>query len=275
PAVDAVVALYTPPVMGGAELVSGARPGRESVAAAIVGAAGKGDKPVVATYLGLKGMTPDLRVLTPEGEAGPGSVPSYPAPEDAVRALAYATRYASWRRRPQGRVPEPAGIDRERARGLVARWLTDGGADAAELLACYGVEVTGSGGAGVGLHIVTQEDPSFGAVITFRLADVAAALLDDRAYRLAPLTEVEAAEMVRAVRMAPLLFGHLGADPVDIGSVEELLLRVSQLGADLPEVARLELDPVLAGGSGVVVGSAKLRLERPVGPRPELAPRRL
>ena len=151
----------------------------------------------------------------------------------------------------------------------------DGGADATELLACYGVEVAATGGGGVGLHIVTKEDPSFGAVVAFRLADVAAALLDDRAYRLAPLTEVEAAEMVRAVRMAPLLFGHLGAEPVDIGSLEELLLRVGQLAADLPEVAHLELDPVLADASGVVVRSAKLRLERPVGPRPELAPRRL
>ena len=102
--------------------------------------------------------------------------------------------------------------------------------------------------------------------MSFGLADVAAELLDDRAYRLAPLTDVEAAEMVRAIRTAPLLFGHRGTQPVDTGALEDLLLRVSRLADDLPEVARLDLDPVLAGPAGAVVRGARLHLAGPGRP---------
>lgn len=269
--VDAVVALFTPPTIGGHDL---------RVPERILRLAAGGSKPIVATYLGSEGMPPDLRVPGPDGMAAEGSIPSYPAPEDAVRALAYVVRYAQWRQRPPGRLPEPAGTDRKRARALVEEWLAPGDPvhatprQASELLACYGIEIA-EGGEGVPTRIVTMEDPSFGAVVSFGLADETAALLDDRAYRLAPLADVEAAELVRAIRTAPLLLGHRGAEPVDIAALEELLLRVSRLGYDLPEVARLELAPVMADASGAAVRRVALRLERPLGPRPELGPRRL
>ncbi|WP_131743038.1 bifunctional acetate--CoA ligase family protein/GNAT family N-acetyltransferase [Actinomadura roseirufa] len=270
-AVDAVVALFTPPTFGGYDL---------GVPERIRRLADGAGKPIAATYLGFEGMPPDLRVSAPDGAAAEGSVPSYPAPEDAVRALAYVIGYAQWRRRPPGRAPELAGADRGRARALVEEWLAAGDPveatpdQASELLACYGIEITESG-AGVPTRVVTMEDPSFGAVVSFGLADETAALLDDRAYRLAPLTDVEAAELVRAIRTAPLLLGHRGAEPVRVAALEELLLRVSRLGYDLPEVARLELNPVTAGASGAAVTGVSLRLERPLGPRPELGPRRL
>ncbi|WP_018656936.1 GNAT family N-acetyltransferase [Actinomadura flavalba] len=294
PAVDAVVALFTPPTIGGYDL---------SVPEKILRLAAGSDKPIVATYLGAKGMPADLRVTGPDGAAVAGSVPSYPAPEDAVRALAYVVRYARWRRRPPGRLPEIVDADRRRARALVEDWLAKGDAvsatagQAAELLACYGVTVTpggraGSqddgdvvlaadprtvtgGGRGVPTRVTTREDPSFGAVISFGLAGETAALLDDRAYRLAPLTDVEASDLIRAVRTAPLLLGHRGTEPVDLAALESLLLRVSRLADDLPEVARLELSPVYATPDGTSVESVALHLERPRGPRPELGPRRL
>ncbi|GAB3669895.1 bifunctional GNAT family N-acetyltransferase/acetate--CoA ligase family protein [Actinocorallia lasiicapitis] len=274
PGVDAVVVLYTPPVIGGAELMFGKKPGNDSVAAVLREASAGARKPVLATYLGAKGMPRDLRLPEPDGEAGPGSVPSYPAPEDAMRALAYAARYAGWRRRPHGIAPELE-VDRDTARDLIAGWLAgDGEPDAAALLACYGITVGGDA-PGLALHLVTQEDPSFGPVVSFRLADVAAELMDDRAYRLAPLTDVEAAGMVRAIRLAPLLFGHQGGDPVDVAALEDLLIRVALLAADHPEVARLELDPVTARPDGLTVGSATLRIAEPAGLRPELEPRRM
>ncbi|MFC9972897.1 GNAT family N-acetyltransferase [Spirillospora sp. NPDC127200] len=275
--VDAVVALFTPPTIGGYDL---------SVPEKILRLAAASNKPVVATYLGSKGMPRDLRVTGPDGTAAEGSVPSYPAPEDAVRALAYVIRYAQWRQRPPGRLPDLPGADRKRARALAAEWLGDSGEaveatarQAAELLGCYGIEVSDGSAAepagAVPVRIVTTEDPSFGAVISFGLADETAALLDDRAYRLAPLTDVEAAELPRAIRTAPLLLGHRGAEPVDVAALEDLLLRVSRLGDDLPEVARLELAPVMVGAKGAVVERIALRLEPPRGPRPELGPRRL
>ncbi|GAA4072776.1 GNAT family N-acetyltransferase [Actinomadura miaoliensis] len=275
--VDAVVALFTPPTIGGYDV---------RVPERILKLAAGSSKPIVATYLGMKGMPEDLRVIGPDGTAAAGSIPSYPAPEDAVRALAYVIRYAQWRRRPHGRVPDLSHVDRKGARELVEGWLDSGDAPveasaerAAALLRCYGVTVgeqiaMGDHG-GVRTRISTREDPSFGAIVSFGLADETAALLDDRAYRLAPLTDVDAAEMVRAIRTAPLLLGHRGADPVDVGALEELLLRVARLADDLPEVARLELDPVLVDTSGVSVRRASLRLQRPLGPRPELGPRRL
>ncbi|MFB4317968.1 GNAT family N-acetyltransferase [Actinomadura sp. 21ATH] len=269
--IDAVVALFTPPTIGGYDLRVPERLRRL--------AAGSG-KPIVATYLGSEGMPEDLRVTGPDGMPAEGSVPSYPAPEDAVRALAYVIRYAQWRRSPQGHVPDLPGTDRKRARALVTEWLAPGEPvaatpeQAAELLACYGVTVQEKGD-GVPTRVLTMEDPSFGAVVSFGLADETAALLDDRAYRLAPLTDVEAAEIVRAVRTAPLLLGHRGAEPVDVPALEDLLLRVSRLADDLPEVARLELDPVVVGPNGAAVREVTLDLARPRGPRPELGPRRL
>jgi acyl-CoA synthetase (NDP forming)/GNAT superfamily N-acetyltransferase len=250
---DAVVTVFAPPVRGGMD------PG---VAAAIVRRAEDGAKPVVATYLGERGLLH-------------GTVPSYPVPEDAVRALAYAVRYAGWRRRPYGRVPELPGVDRVKARTLVEELLDEGEPapeQIAELLACYGIGLAAEGH-GIATKITTAEDPSFGAIVSFGLADVAAELLDDRAYRLAPLTDVEAAELVRAVRTAPLLLGHQGAEPVDTAALEHLLLRASRLADDLPEVAGLDLEPVLAGPSGAVVRGARLRLARPPGRRAEHARR--
>jgi acyl-CoA synthetase (NDP forming)/RimJ/RimL family protein N-acetyltransferase len=296
--VDAVVILYTPPVFGKEprpRRESGRPTGDAAVAEKIVRLAGGGAKPVVTTFLGGTGMPAELRVPGPAGEAGPGSVPSYPTPEEAVRALAYVQRYAAWRHRPQGRMPERDGVDRERARALIRHLLDQGGAtdaeeappappvtasteQTAELLACYGITLAGdggTGGGGVATIIITAEDPSFGAVVSFGLSDVAAELLDDRAYGLAPLTDVEAGELVRGVRTAPLLFGHGGGEPVDVAALERLLRRVALLGDDLPEVARLVLDPVVATPAGVFVRNAAVSLSRPVGPRYDVGPRRL
>ena len=141
--VDAVVALFTPPTIGGYDV---------RVPEKILRLAAEAEKPIVATYLGTKGMPPDLRVTGPDGMPAEGSVPSYPAPEDAVRALAYVIRYAQWRQRPPGTAPSFEDVDRDRARELVAGWLGDGGPveatpkQAAELLSCYGIEVDGDGG---------------------------------------------------------------------------------------------------------------------------------
>ncbi|TDC91379.1 GNAT family N-acetyltransferase [Actinomadura sp. 7K507] len=285
--VDAVVAVFTPPTIGGYDV---------RVPERILRLAAEGRKPIVATYLGTEGMPAELRVTGPDGMPAEGSVPSYPSPEDAVRALAYVIRYAQWRQRPAGHTPELDGVDRDRARELVAEWL-DAGEEAgsggargaggpvelapkqvAELLSCYGIEIVGGGDGdehGVPTRIVIREDPSFGALVSFGIAHETAALLDDRAYRLSPLADVDAAEMIRAVRTAPLLLGHRGAEPVNLKALEELLLRASRLGYDLPEVARLELNPVMADASGVAVRRVTLTLERPLGPRPELGPRRL
>jgi acyl-CoA synthetase (NDP forming) len=99
-------------------------------------------------------------------------------------------------------------------------------------------------------------------------------LFADRALRLLPVTDTDAAAMWRSLRAAPLLAGYRGGPAVDTQAVEELLLRLGRLAETLPEVAELDLNPVLAGPDGVVAVDVKLRLA-PVAAEPNPTVREL
>lgn len=111
-------------------------------------------------------------------------------------------------------------------------------------------------------------DPLFGSLVMVGLGGVHTDLLGDRAFRLVPVTDLDAGRMWRALRAAPLLTGYRGAPPVDTGALEDLLLRLGRLAEDLPEVAELDLNPVFAGPGGVICVDVKLRLAA-VGPEPD------
>ncbi|MYX40494.1 acyl-CoA synthetase, partial [Streptomyces sp. SID89] len=117
-------------------------------------------------------------------------------------------------------------------------------------------------------------DPAAGAVLSFGLAGAASQLLDDMAHRLVPVTGREATSMVRSIRTAPLLFGWRGSAPVDTPALEELLLRVSRLVDDHPEVVAVTLEPAVVAPHGVSVLSASVRLAPPPA-RDDLGPRTL
>jgi acyl-CoA synthetase (NDP forming)/L-amino acid N-acyltransferase YncA len=117
-------------------------------------------------------------------------------------------------------------------------------------------------------------DPLFGSVVMVGLGGVQTDLLGDRALRLVPMTDLDAGRMWRSLRAAALLTGYRGTPPVDTAALEDLLLRLGRLAEDLPEVAELDLNPVLAGPDGVVAVDAKLRLA-PVGAEPDPTLRRL
>jgi acyl-CoA synthetase (NDP forming)/RimJ/RimL family protein N-acetyltransferase len=134
---------------------------------------------------------------------------------------------------------------------------------------------------GVATVVGVVDDPSFGALVSFGLGGVATDLLGDRAYRTLPLTDLDAAELVRAPRAWPLLNGYRGSEPVDVAALEELLLRVARLADDLPEVLRLALEPVIVGppnpwhgGRSLVVAGATARVGPPTA-RVEPGPRRM
>jgi acyl-CoA synthetase (NDP forming)/RimJ/RimL family protein N-acetyltransferase len=339
--VDSVLTVFVPPL---------ATPDAE-VGRVVADAARESDKPVVSTFVAMQGVPEQLRRTGPDGGPGRGSVPSYRSPETAVLALARATRYAAWRRRDPGALPDLAGIDPAAAERVVSTALRRepaGGLldddECASLLSAYGIDVVGERPAGSGEQAATiartlgypvalkagdealrhrtdlggvrldvaddaalrtaydglrrldpgredvvvqamappgvpvvvsvVEDPSFGALVSLGLGGVATDLLGDRAYRGVPLTDVDAAELVRAPRAAPLLFGYRGVPPADVLALEELLLRVSRLADDRPELAALELNPVLVGTSGASNLGASARVA-PAAPRFDTGPRRL
>ncbi|MFC5634464.1 GNAT family N-acetyltransferase [Streptomyces bullii] len=117
-------------------------------------------------------------------------------------------------------------------------------------------------------------DPAAGAVLSFGLAGAASQLLGDMAHRLIPVTDREASSLVRSIRTAPLLFGWRGSAPVDTPALEELLLRVSRLVDDHPEVVAVTLEPVVVAPRGLSVLGASVRLAPPPA-RDDLGPRTL
>jgi acyl-CoA synthetase (NDP forming)/GNAT superfamily N-acetyltransferase len=134
---------------------------------------------------------------------------------------------------------------------------------------------------GVATVVEIVDDPSFGALVSFGLGGVATDLLGDRAYRTLPLTDLDAAELVRAPRAWPLLDGYRGSEPVDVAALEELLLRVARLADDLPEVLRLRLEPVIVGpahpwhgGRSLVVAGGTGTVGQPTA-RVDPGPRRM
>ncbi|MEU0029551.1 GNAT family N-acetyltransferase [Streptomyces sp. NPDC006335] len=134
--------------------------------------------------------------------------------------------------------------------------------------------VQGMAPRGVDTVIRAVIDPAAGAVLSFGLAGAASQLLDDTAHRLIPVTDREATSLIRSIRTAPLLFGWRGSTPVDTPALEELLLRVSRLVDDHPEVVAVTLEPVVVAPRGLSVLGASVRLAPPPA-RDDLGPRTL
>jgi acyl-CoA synthetase (NDP forming) len=245
-------------------------------------------------------------------------------------------RYAEWRARPQGVVPELNGLDLDGARAVVRRFLADqreGGwldpARSEALMGCAGIGVvpavvagtrhavleagerlgyplamktaaagivhkTDVGGVRLGItgqagletayeeiiaatgdpNVVVQamapmgvelvaglvRDPLFGPVLMAGSGGVLTDLLADRRWRGLPLTDLDAAEMVRSLRCAPLLAGYRGAEPADEPAVLDVLHRIARLAECLPEIAELDINPLIAAPSGAFAVDVKIRL---------------
>ena len=345
PDIDALVAIYIPPLNTTGEDVA-------NVLAAI---GEQSDKPIVSTFLGSEGVPVLLRV--PDllgGSAGRGSVPSYAAPESAVRALARVVNYAEWVGRDHGEFHLALDHRTGDARELVREVLEQAPRGAIlsteqvhALLACYGIdlwtwinvhtreeavaageqlgwdvvlkagsehlrsrpdiahvwrgiadademgkawdELTGWTGmrkdtkffvqkaAPDGIHVSFSitEDPLFGPLVSFGLAGAPSELLGDRTYGIPPLTDLDAENMVRDLRAAPLLYGYRGSDPVDSAAIQDTILRLAALKDDLPEIAELDLEPVLVHSGGLTVLSARAKVLPATDRREERYVRRL
>ena len=115
---------------------------------------------------------------------------------------------------------------------------------------------------GVEMFVGTTRDPLFGPLLAFGLGGVEVELLGDVSFRLHPLTDQDAREMLREIRGRKLLDGFRGAPPADQDALVDLVLRVARLTADFPRLSELDLNPVkvFSRGEGLVVVDARIRL---------------
>ncbi len=332
PDVDAVITIFVPPMH---------RRQEKGVAEQLRNAVAGQHKPVLSTFLGFDGVPAELAVPGPLAPVR-GSIPSYSSPESAVAALAQVIRYARWRRRDHGRLPELAGVNPVAARELVAGVLTGAptgrplsDVEARKLLACYGIElvpaepargvdaavraaerlgwpvaVKVAGAArlhlrdrqdlaeawhslgiaddadfpvatvqrmaprGIDTVLQVHDDRSFGSLMSFGVGGLATDLLHDRAYAVVPLAPLDAADLIRGPKAFPLLTGYGGGEPADLDALTEVVLRLSRLADDLPDMVECLLDPVVAAPSGSYVLGARIRIAPPLT-RNDLGARRL
>jgi acyl-CoA synthetase (NDP forming) len=113
---------------------------------------------------------------------------------------------------------------------------------------------------GTEVIIGVASDPEFGPLVVFGLGGVATEVLGDHAARLSPLTDADADELIHSIRSAPLLLGHRGSPRADTTALRGMLLRVSRLADEVPELAELDLNPVITRPDGVFAVDARVRL---------------
>jgi acyl-CoA synthetase (NDP forming) len=123
-----------------------------------------------------------------------------------------------------------------------------------------GVSVQNMAKQGVEVIVGMSKDPQFGAVIMFGLGGVMVEILKDVAFRLIPLAERDAKEMIKEIKGYPLLEGYRGQAPCDIRALEQLLLQISDFVEHNPEVEELDLNPVFAYSDGAVAVDARMVL---------------
>lgn len=113
---------------------------------------------------------------------------------------------------------------------------------------------------GIELVAGVVQDEVFGPLVLFGLGGTATEVLADHAARLAPLTDHDVHDLITAPRCAPLLFGHGGEGPVDLEGLEQLLLRLSRLASDVPQLVEADLNPVLARAGEITALDARIKL---------------
>jgi acetyl coenzyme A synthetase (ADP forming)-like protein len=134
-----------------------------------------------------------------------------------------------------------------------------------------GALVQGMAGEGVDTLVGLTRDPSYGPLVAFGLGGTLVEVLGDVVFRLAPLSDRDAREMVGGIRGAKLLAGWRGVPPGDILALEDVLLRVSHLACAIPLIAEMDLNPlrVRAAGRGAVAIDARVAVRET--PDPEIA----
>jgi acyl-CoA synthetase (NDP forming) len=126
--------------------------------------------------------------------------------------------------------------------------------------------------AGVEMIVGVVQDQHFGPVLACGAGGTATELLKDVAVRITPISRGEASRMLRTLKTFPLLDGYRGTPKADVGALEDVLLRVSALVEAHPEIAEMDLNPLIVHTAGAVAVDARIRLEaglqrKPLGAR--------
>ncbi|MFQ6396362.1 acetate--CoA ligase family protein [Nocardia sp. KC 131] len=127
-----------------------------------------------------------------------------------------------------------------------------------------GMIVTPMAAAGVELLVGATHDPDFGPVVAFGSGGVMVEAVRDVAFRAAPLTELEAGEMIDETFVSRLLDGHRHLPPVDRGQLARFLVRIGDFVAAHPEISELDLNPVIARGSEMVPVDVRIVLSEKI-----------
>lgn len=318
PAVDSLLLIYIPVVPEDADVVAAAI--REAYSAG-------GGKPVVGTFMSARGVPP---VLAP--------IPCFPFPERAAGALARATNYAEWRRKPQGAVRPFDDISRDGVRAIIEPVLARGGgwldpeegralleaagipvaktvfaqnagaAVAAAGAAGYPVVLKASGekilhksdvggvrlgigderelreiyadfesrfgadlegvivqpmiAGGVEMVVGATLEATFGHVIAFGSGGTLVELLNDVAFKLLPVSDLEVADMLERVRGTRLIRGFRGSPKLDEAAAREAVQRVSWLIELVPEIQEMDVNPLKVLENGVIAVDYRIRVGR-------------
>jgi acetate---CoA ligase (ADP-forming) subunit beta len=123
-----------------------------------------------------------------------------------------------------------------------------------------GVSVQPMAKPGIEVAIGLTRDRTFGPVIMFGLGGIFVEVLDDVAFRVVPLRPRDARAMIREIRGFPTLQGLRGAPPVDLGALEDMLLKLSALAEQHPEIHEIDLNPVFAYPTGALAADARILL---------------
>lgn len=263
---DAIILIYVPPSGEGVSLI-------EAVIERIAPVAKKRGKTILACFVGeaaLKGKYIDKDLF----------VPYFPFPEDAVKALANAVRYRNITRSTPGTVLEFKDADSKAGKSLIKPFTVDSSNRAqwvpwdilSRLFSCYGIK---------GTETLFADSPEeavraahrIGTPVAVKLASstlthesdaggIYTELINDTVTRLLPLRDIDAEEMIRETRVERMLTGYRGMPLMDINAIKELLLRISQMVKDIPEIIEMDINPVkvLPKAKGFVVLDARMLL---------------
>ena len=125
----------------------------------------------------------------------------------------------------------------------------------------HGVSVQKMVRLGTEVIVGTSKDPQFGPVIMFGLGGIFVEVLKDVSFRIIPVSQRDAQEMIQEIKGYPLLRGYRGKEPANISDLVEMILKISKFVEENPKIKELELNPVFAYADGAVAVDARIILE--------------